>query len=171
MSRYARELDPRPFLLALAGSANAGSAASLIGNPQNILIGEIGRLGFFDYFLTAAVPAIAALFIVFVVIATIWRQSLRAANGQASADPPVEVHPWLTAKSFLATAALILLVVFFDGQRELAAVLILGRRITTPVLLRQVDWSLLALIASLFTVTAAFTSLPAAPGLIDWLQD
>jgi len=33
-------LDPIPYLLALACAANIGSAAALIGNPQNTLIGE-----------------------------------------------------------------------------------------------------------------------------------
>jgi Na+/H+ antiporter NhaD/arsenite permease-like protein len=37
-----RGLDARPFVIALAGGANAGSAATIIGNPQNILIGEVG---------------------------------------------------------------------------------------------------------------------------------
>jgi Na+/H+ antiporter NhaD/arsenite permease-like protein len=36
----ARRLDPVPFLLALACASNIGSAATLIGNPQNMLIGE-----------------------------------------------------------------------------------------------------------------------------------
>src|ERR1700676_2458056 len=36
----ARGLDPRPFVIALAAATNAGSAATFIGNPQNILIGE-----------------------------------------------------------------------------------------------------------------------------------
>ncbi len=34
-----RRLNPVPFLLALACAANVGSAATLIGNPQNMLIG------------------------------------------------------------------------------------------------------------------------------------
>ena len=34
------DCDPLPFLLALACAANVGSAATLIGNPQNMLIGE-----------------------------------------------------------------------------------------------------------------------------------
>jgi Na+/H+ antiporter NhaD/arsenite permease-like protein len=34
----ARKPDARPFLLGLAAASNAGSAATLIGNPQNILI-------------------------------------------------------------------------------------------------------------------------------------
>ena len=39
-----RGLNPLPFLLALACAANIGSAATLIGNPQNMLIGETLRL-------------------------------------------------------------------------------------------------------------------------------
>src|SRR5580700_8033541 len=45
----ARGLDPRPFTIALAAAINCGSAASLIGNPQNILLGTIGQLGFWRF--------------------------------------------------------------------------------------------------------------------------
>jgi Na+/H+ antiporter NhaD/arsenite permease-like protein len=51
-----RGLDPVPFLLALACAANIGSAATLIGNPQNMLIGEVLKLPFGGYFLEAVVP-------------------------------------------------------------------------------------------------------------------
>ncbi len=45
----ARRLDPVPYLLALACAANVGSAATLIGNPQNMLIGETLKLSFGGY--------------------------------------------------------------------------------------------------------------------------
>jgi len=35
-----RWLNPVPFLLGLACAANIGSVATLIGNPQNMLIGQ-----------------------------------------------------------------------------------------------------------------------------------
>src|SRR5215475_3492735 len=54
----ARKLDPRPFLFALAAASNAGSAATLIGNPQNIMIGQVGGLGFWSYCAAAIVPSI-----------------------------------------------------------------------------------------------------------------
>jgi len=38
-----RGLNPVPFLLGLACAANIGSAATLIGNPQNMLIGQVAR--------------------------------------------------------------------------------------------------------------------------------
>lgn len=56
-----RRLDPVPFLLALACAANVGSAATLIGNPQNMLIGETLRLSFGGYLLDAFVPAALGL--------------------------------------------------------------------------------------------------------------
>src|SRR2546428_1962181 len=40
----ARRLDPGPYLLSLARAANAGSAATLIGNPENMLIGDTPQL-------------------------------------------------------------------------------------------------------------------------------
>ena len=51
----ARGLDPRPFLLGLAGAANAGSAMTIIGNPQNILIGQVGGLDFWRFLLAVAI--------------------------------------------------------------------------------------------------------------------
>jgi Na+/H+ antiporter NhaD/arsenite permease-like protein len=69
----ARKLDARPFLFGLAAASNAGSVATLIGNPQNILIGQVGRLGFWTYSAIAIVPAIVGLAITFGCIALVWR--------------------------------------------------------------------------------------------------
>ncbi len=41
-----RGLPPVPFLVGLACAANIGSAATLIGNPQNMLIGSVLQLSF-----------------------------------------------------------------------------------------------------------------------------
>ena len=42
----ARRLRPLPYLLALATASNIGSAATITGNPQNILIGSVSGIGF-----------------------------------------------------------------------------------------------------------------------------
>src|SRR5512135_3765705 len=44
-------LNPVPFLLGVAISSNIGSAATIIGNPQNMLIGQLGRLDFGHFIL------------------------------------------------------------------------------------------------------------------------
>lgn len=49
-------LPPHPFLLALATSANIGSAATPIGNPQNLVIAMTSKISFGD-FLIGILPA------------------------------------------------------------------------------------------------------------------
>ena len=71
-----RGLDARPFLFALAAASNAGSAATLIGNPQNILIGQVGALGFWSYLAVAGPVALVALVLVFAAVALAWRDAL-----------------------------------------------------------------------------------------------
>src|SRR4249920_3044642 len=65
----ARRLDPVPYLLALACAANVGSAATLIGNPQNMLIGQTLRLPFFGYFAEAVLPVTLGLIVTWGLIA------------------------------------------------------------------------------------------------------
>src|SRR4029079_13091685 len=75
----ARDLDPRPYLVALAAAANAGSAATLIGNPQNILIGQAGGLPFWNYIAFALPPTIFSLAAVYFAVAWTWSAALKAA--------------------------------------------------------------------------------------------
>ena len=74
-----RGLDPVPYLLALACAANIGSAATLIGNPQNILIGQTLRLSFAGYFLEALLPVVLGIAIYFVnpeMMSVLWKRPI-----------------------------------------------------------------------------------------------
>src|SRR5207237_564817 len=53
----AASLPPLPFLLALAFSSNAGSVATLTGNPQNMLIGTLSRIPYAHFTAAPALPA------------------------------------------------------------------------------------------------------------------
>ncbi|KAJ4866252.1 Divalent ion symporter [Raphanus sativus] len=46
-----KNLPPHPFLLALATSANIGSSATPIGNPQNLVIAVQSRISFWEFLL------------------------------------------------------------------------------------------------------------------------
>ena len=78
-------LDPVPQLLALACASNIGSAATLIGNPQTILIGQTLQLSFTRYLLDAGPPTIAGLLVVWLVIA--WTYRDRWARESPSGEP------------------------------------------------------------------------------------
>ncbi|HDZ46606.1 hypothetical protein LCGC14_0453620 [marine sediment metagenome] len=171
----ARGLDPRPFLLALAMSCNAGSAASLIGNPQNILIGQAGGLDFWGYSLQALVPALAALSITYLVIWFSWRQrwvvsampSISANIATSAMDESMRYKPLL--------AAIALLVLFSTAiPREwsalaVALVLMMSRQVASRRYVEAVDWNLLLLFIGLFIVTGSVASLPEAGALVNRL--
>jgi Na+/H+ antiporter NhaD/arsenite permease-like protein len=154
----ARKLDVRPFVFGLAAASNAGSAATLIGNPQNILIGQVGRLGFWSYSAIASVPALIGLAITFGSIALAWRSSLTAKAG----DDPVVVPAFDRGQiSFCGVALLALLVLFATPlPREMSALLVAASLIVSSTLpsrqlLDEIDVPLLILFASLFIVNDA----------------
>ena len=68
-----RRLDPVPFLIALACASNVGSAATLIGNPQNMLIVQTLQLSFVGYLRDAGVPAMAGLGLVWLGVWMVYR--------------------------------------------------------------------------------------------------
>src|SRR4051795_3718800 len=88
-----RGLDPRPFAIALAASTNAGSAATLIGNPQNILLGAIGRLNFWTFLAINGPPALVALLSVFAVVWLQWSRRMHRPEPAPGMAPGIEEGP------------------------------------------------------------------------------
>jgi Na+/H+ antiporter NhaD/arsenite permease-like protein len=169
-----RGLDPRPFVIALAGGANAGSAATVIGNPQNILIGEVGQLDFWPFLIACAPPALTGLASVFVVVWWQWRTRFKTAeNRSESAGTPELDRPGLVKASF---ATLLLLVLFatplphVEGVLLVAGFLLISRRLATRTMLGLVDWHLLVLFGGLFVVTAALDQTGLPDDGVRWLE-
>lgn len=168
-----RGLDPRPFLVALAAASNAGSTATLIGNPQNILIGQVGGLDFWSYLAVAAVPAVVALVIVFAAVALVWWRAfgVEATSGDL---PRPRVDRGQVA---LCAVALVALLGLFASPlpREISAVLIaalliVSRTVPSRQLLGEIDLPLLILFAGLFVVNDAFAQTGFTEGAVRWLD-
>lgn len=161
----ARRLDPLPFLLALACAANIGSAATLIGNPQNMLIGETLGLSFSGYARTAAVPVLLGLAATWAIVVLSTRGRWALAIAPAVKDERREADeaafdPWQTAKGLAVAAALLAAFLFADWPREVAALtgaglLLMSRRLHSNKMLGLVDWELLVLFIGLFVVNHA----------------
>lgn len=156
-----RGLDPRPYLLGLAGGANAGSAMTIIGNPQNILIGQVGGLDFWRFLLACGVPGLLSLGLVFWAVRWAWRHQLQAAPTAIVPQPLPRPNPWQTGKG---VAAIVFLMALFatDLPREIgalviAAFLLMSRRLASRDMIGAVDWHLLVLFACLFVITDAFS--------------
>jgi Na+/H+ antiporter NhaD/arsenite permease-like protein len=161
-----RGLDPVPFLLALACAANIGSAATLIGNPQNMLIGEVLELHFAGYFLEAIVPVLLGLAVLWALLAwqarTHWHPARHedpaTLAGREAGYPAFD--RWQTAKGLAVAVALIGVFLFTDLPREVAALtgaglLLMSRKLHSTQTLGLVDWELLILFIGLFVVNHA----------------
>jgi Na+/H+ antiporter NhaD/arsenite permease-like protein len=169
-----RGLDPRPFLAGLAGASNAGSAATLIGNPQNIVIGQVGGLDFAKFLAVCAVPSILGLAVVFACVWLAWRKALTKPAAPIDAAPLAYDRPE-TAKAALAT--LVLVAMFLTPlSREMsallvAAVLLMSRRFSSRDMLTSVDWPLLLLFVGLFVVNGALADTGLMTEAITWLAE
>src|SRR5439155_26238840 len=71
-----------PYLIALATSANIGSVATLVGKPQNMIIGHFSHITFSQFSRSLAPAAIVGLAINFVILRFGFRSALQI--GRAS---------------------------------------------------------------------------------------
>lgn len=157
-----RSLNPVPFLLGLACASNVGSAATLIGNPQNMLIGQSLGLSFGGYLLDGGVPAVLGLALVWGVLVWSWRGRWEASIPIPALEP-LPFNLWHTSKGLLVLVALVL--AFLTGPwphgavaLTAAGVLLTSRRMDSRDVLGLVDWQLLVLFMGLFVVNGALQS-------------
>jgi Na+/H+ antiporter NhaD/arsenite permease-like protein len=171
-----RRLDPVPFLLALACSANVGSAATLIGNPQNMLIGQVLNVSFGGYLLEASVPVLGGLAAIWALISAQARGRWQLVSAPAAprSDGAVELDRWQTAKGLAVAGALVAVFLFTHWPREVAALvgaglLLMSRKLHSREMLGQVDWELLILFIGLFVVNRGFADTGLAQQAVGWL--
>jgi Na+/H+ antiporter NhaD/arsenite permease-like protein len=89
------KLPLAPYLLALAMSANIGSVATLVGNPQNMIIGKLSGIPFARFSLALLPAAAVGLLIQYAVLAFGFRKILRGAVIQPAkaAQPAAQTKP------------------------------------------------------------------------------
>jgi Na+/H+ antiporter NhaD/arsenite permease-like protein len=174
----ARSLDPRPFVIALICATNAGSAATLLGNPHNILIGQIGNLSFHTFLLACAVPAIVSLGCVFGIIWLLWHDRIEGTVMAVTREvPAVPRYPHDRTQTIKGLVALVALLVLFTtsvpreiGGLVIAALLLVFRKFTSRTMIAAVDWSLLLLFVCLFAITGALADTGISYRVVSALQ-
>ena len=163
----ALNLNPLPYLLALAGATNLGSVATLSGNPQNILIGSFSGISYLE-FAKALTPI--ALVSLLIQIGLLWwlYPEVRSTKPCLIQTPlRYRVFQPLLTKSLLITGGL--LVAFLIGvplsEATLVAadLLFITRRIKPARILNKIDWDLLVMFSGLFVVTQGVEKL----GILD----
>jgi Na+/H+ antiporter NhaD/arsenite permease-like protein len=161
-----RRVNPIPFLLGLACASNIGSAATLIGNPQNMLIGQTLRLPFAGYLLDGGPPAVIGLGVTWLILRAQWRGRWNGVPRDAKPVPvavePVQFDRLQTMKGLVLLVAVVAAFLFTSWPRDIiaiaaAGVLLLSRRMASRDMVGLVDWHLLVLFVGLFVVNEAVT--------------
>jgi Na+/H+ antiporter NhaD/arsenite permease-like protein len=161
------ELPLGPYLMALATSANIGSAATLVGNPQNMIIGSMSGMGFTPFLLRAGPAALVGLGLNATLLWLYYRKRLPATFPAERGGPP-EAVPRLGSPLPAVVAcgvAVGFLLGLHLGFTALAGamLLMLAERREPREVFQRVEWSLLVFFIGLFVVVAGL----AKTGLVD----
>ena len=157
-------LNPIPYLLAIALASNVGSAMTLTGNPQNMLIGIASGISYARFLAALALPSLGGLVIVYAVLARVHRRDL--------ATPLVRLPhaEGFTVDRVLITKALLVFGGALAGWLaglSLPLVAIAAAAIMIAIAQRdpaeafaRVEWSLLLFFAAIFIVMQGVRELP-----------
>jgi Na+/H+ antiporter NhaD/arsenite permease-like protein len=170
-----RQLNPVPFLVALAVASNVGAAATYIGNPQDMMIGQVAHLNFAAYILWCIVPVLFALGASYGIIWMMSMHRLQAAATTGRAQDPDDV-PLNVAHAVKGMVLLVVVIGLFFSPwpKELIALAAAGVHLASPKfrtsdLLGLIDWSVLILFMGLFIVTGSFQSTGLGEQAVQWL--
>jgi Na+/H+ antiporter NhaD/arsenite permease-like protein len=167
-----KQINPVPFLIALAISSNLGAAATLIGNPQNMMIGQIAHLNFGHYLLWSSAPVVFAMSAAYGIIWLMSRKNLQTplSNQNELAQPTYPFNRLHTIKGIIILI-LVIGLFFTSLPKEVIALAAAGihlasTKFRTDDLLGLVDWPILLLFMGLFVVAGAFQSTGYGEGAI-----
>ncbi len=154
-------VDPIPLLLGLATASNIGSAATITGNPQNMIVAGFAHLGYASFAIHLAPAAAIGLVVDYIVIAALYRRSLGATRALDDTAPrAIRVNrPLMIKSSIVALGALAMFIAGYPTHlvaMSAGVILLFTRRIKPARVYRLIDWTMLAMFTGLFIVVAGF---------------
>lgn len=169
-------LPAQPYLIAEVLASNIGGAATLIGDPPNIIIASRAGLSFND-FLAHMTPIVVLVFVLFVLLTRLlFRKQFRHNHNALAAVHALDERRAITDPVLLRRSLLVLTAVIvgfcLHPLHELepsmiallgAGILLLVTRVRVGELLPEVEWPTLVFFAGLFVMVAGL----AHTGVID----
>lgn len=157
--------DPIPYVVGMLMSANIGSVATAIGNPQNAYIASFAGLDFIDFSLHLAPVAIVCMPVAYLMIYAVFRKRIEAdVETGMCYEEPAEIDT-----KRLRFMVLVMIAMFagfiasgFTGMplyvpavaaAAVAVMVVLSKdRTQGPRIVKRVDWSIIAFFIGLFVV-------------------
>ncbi|MDH4160925.1 MAG: ArsB/NhaD family transporter, partial [Actinomycetota bacterium] len=167
-------LQPAPFLVAEALASNIGGAATLVGDPPNIIIGSRADLSFND-FLWNLGPIVVIAMVAFIIVSRfLFRSAFTYDAEKVSAVMALDEREAIRDRGALirGLTVLTLILVAFILQRQLdlapsviallgGAAMMLAVRGETDDYMRQVEWETLVFFMGLFVLVGALVEVGA----------
>ncbi|MEU4291742.1 ArsB/NhaD family transporter [Kribbella sp. NPDC026596] len=174
-------IPPQPYLIAEVLASNIGGAATLIGDPPNIIIGSRAGLSFND-FLVHMTPIVVIVFVLFVILSRfLFRKSFRYNPEQVAAvlalqerrairDPALLVRCLAVLAVMIAGFALHSVLHLEPSLVALigAGAMVLVSRADVPEVLREVEWSTLVFFMGLFVMVSGLVHTGVIGAIGDW---
>jgi Na+/H+ antiporter NhaD/arsenite permease-like protein len=173
-------LSPIPFILAQVFTSNVGGAATLIGDPPNILIGSAANIDFNSFIINLG-PAVAlSLAASLILLKLLFRKDLKAKPQHLDElmsrheDVFIAEKKGLMKKSLAVLFAVIVLFVILGGFHVEPSIIALGGAGTLMLITRanpervfhEVDWTTLIFFAGIFIIIGGAVQ----TGMIDILS-
>lgn len=166
------KINPIPFIIAEIMTANIGGAATLIGDPPNIMIGSFTEFGFLD-FVVNLLPLMTVVFIVtIVIIKFIFRKSLVVGEEERLNILKLDAKKAITDKPLLIKSLIVLFITIagftvaeFIGLESAsiaifgASALLLICKIEPEEILVDVEWGTIFFFGGLFVLVGSLESI------------
>ena len=159
------KISPIPFILGQTLASNIGGAATLIGDPPNIIIGSAANIDFNSFFINMAPPILVTFLLGLVLIKIIFRKELKTIVNISGKFKAIDEKSLIKDKSLLKSCLIILagVIFFFVIQGSIgievsiialggSAILLIITRAHVEKVLQEVDWATLIFFAGLFVV-------------------
>ncbi len=178
------QIAPQPYLIAEVLASNIGGAATLIGDPPNIIIGSRAGLTFTD-FLVHMAPIVVVVFVAFVLLTRVlFRKSFQYNPTQVEAVMALNERRAITDPKMLRRCLVVFTIVVLGFSLhsvfhlDPAIVALVGAGLMTLVtkadagdVLRQVEWSTLAFFMGLFVMVAGLSHTGVIETIGTWAID
>jgi Na+/H+ antiporter NhaD/arsenite permease-like protein len=176
----ALRVSPFPFLITQVMASNVGGAATLIGDPPNIIIGSASGLSFADFVLNLAPVVLVTLPPMLALLYLLFRKELRYDKDAEEAIRIMDAEGSIRDRTLLRKSLIVLgaviLAFFLHGALHLeaatialfgAAALMLYARSDVEEVLREVEWSTLLFFVGLFVIVGGLE----ATGFVDRIAE
>lgn len=158
-------VSPVPMLLAEVFASNIGGAATLIGDPPNIIIGSAGQIDFIEFAGAMLPVSVVGMVGLIVMIWVFWRNELQTSEETIKELDEIDTSSLITNPKLLRTSLIVLTATiigfFLHGLLHLeaatvamsgAAALMVITRPDPHEILVEVEWTTLLFFVGLFIV-------------------